>query len=145
MSLPDAWIEKIFAKLTLVYGHQFLSRWDGLPLDTVKADWAHELSRFQQNPDGIAFGLQNLPADRPPTVIEFRAICNRRPVEAPVMLSGPPADPERVKREVSRLALDDKRPDPKDWARRILACHKQGDKLSSISVRFAREALGVKS
>ena len=26
MSLPDAWVDRIFTKLSLVYGHQFLSR-----------------------------------------------------------------------------------------------------------------------
>lgn len=75
MSLPESWVDRIFDKLTLVYGHQFLSRWDGLPLESVKADWARELSRFQQNPGALAYGLENLPATKPPTVLEFRAIC----------------------------------------------------------------------
>jgi hypothetical protein len=76
MSLPDAWIEKIFDKLTLVYGHQFLSRWDGIELAEVKADWAHELRCFAQSPQVIAYGLENLPPTKPPTVLEFRAICS---------------------------------------------------------------------
>lgn len=29
MSLPAAWIDKIFTKLTLAYGRDFLGRWEG--------------------------------------------------------------------------------------------------------------------
>lgn len=75
MSLPEAWVDRIFDKLTLVYGHQFLARWDGMPIADVKANWAQELSRFQQNPSALAYALENLPASKPPTVLEFRAIC----------------------------------------------------------------------
>jgi hypothetical protein len=75
MSLPDAWIDRIFDKLNLTYGHQFLARWDGLPVEKIKADWAHELRFFAQNPKAISYGLENLPA-RPPTVLEFKAVCN---------------------------------------------------------------------
>lgn len=76
MSLPDAWVDRIFEKLTLVYGHQFLSRWDGIPIADVKANWAEELSRFQQNPSALAYALDNLPAGKAPTVLEFRVLCN---------------------------------------------------------------------
>lgn len=76
MSLPEAWVDRIFDKLTLVYGHQFLSRWDGIELTTVKADWGHELRGFAQNPGAISYGLEHLPPAKPPTVLEFRAICN---------------------------------------------------------------------
>jgi hypothetical protein len=74
MSLPDAWTDRIFDKLALVYGHQFLSRWDGMDLTRVKADWAHELRGLAQSAKAIAYGLEHLPA-KPPTVLEFRAIC----------------------------------------------------------------------
>lgn len=76
MSLPDAWVDRIFEKLTLVYGHQFLSRWDGMPIADVKASWAQELSRFQQNPGALAYAMENLPAHKAPSVLEFRALCN---------------------------------------------------------------------
>lgn len=75
MSLPDAWVDRIFDKLTLVYGHAFLSRWDGESIAKVKASWAEELSRFQQNPSALAYALENLPV-KPPSVLEFRALCN---------------------------------------------------------------------
>lgn len=78
MSLPQPWVEKIFQKLSLIYGRDFLGRWEGIPLDEVKADWAHELSGYQQSPDAISYALQNLPR-KPPTVLEFRAICEAAP------------------------------------------------------------------
>lgn len=76
MSLPDAWVDRIFDKLTVVYGHQFLSRWDGMELADVKADWAHELRGFAQNLGALKYGLEHLPVSKPPSVLEFRAICN---------------------------------------------------------------------
>lgn len=110
MSLPDAWVERIFHKLSLVYGHQFISRWDGMPLDDVKADWGHELRGFAQNPGAITYGLEHLPASKPPTVLEFRALCNLGPAtEASFPAIGysgggsPVVDPERVRREIAQL------------------------------------------
>jgi hypothetical protein len=78
MSLPLPWVEKIFQKLTLVYGRDFLGRWEGIPLEEVKADWAHELAGYRNSHDALAYALQNLPR-KPPTVLEFRAICEAAP------------------------------------------------------------------
>ena len=80
MSLSPAFVEAIFAKLTLVYGQQFLRRWQDLDLSAVKDDWAHELAGLEANPKRIAYALQNLPVDKPPTVLEFRAIAWKMPI-----------------------------------------------------------------
>lgn len=101
MSLPDAWVDRIFEKLALVYGHAFLSRWDGMPIADVKADWSRELSRFQQNHRAIAYALEHLPA-RPPTVLEFRALCNSPQAPAPEQPLALP--PIRSKWEEDHLA-----------------------------------------
>lgn len=84
MSLPENWTDKIFQKLALVYGRDFTGRYEGIPLEEVKADWAHELSGYQQSPHSIAYALQNLP-EKPPNVLQFRAICRSAP-PAPVPL-----------------------------------------------------------
>lgn len=109
MSLPAPWIERIFDKLTLVYGHQFLSRWDGINLIEVKADWAHELRGFAQNPGAIAYGLEHLPAGKAPTVIEFRAVCNSPQApqpERPIAIPYAPAPVvDEGARTVERLKL----------------------------------------
>jgi hypothetical protein len=95
MSLPEAWVDRIFTKLSLVYGHQFLSRWDGLAIADVKADWGHELARFQQNPGAISYALEHLPAGKAPTVLEFRAICNSPQAPEPERVLALPAMLER--------------------------------------------------
>ena len=80
MSLPLPWVDRIFEKLTLVYGQAFLARWRDLDLDAVKADWAHELDGFERHPKAIAHALQALPPEKPPTVLQFRELARRAPL-----------------------------------------------------------------
>lgn len=90
MSLPDDWTDKIFQKLTLAYGRDFTGRYEGIPLEEVKADWAHELSGYLRSPHSLAYALQHLP-NKPPNVFEFRAICCNAPSEPMPALEGPVA------------------------------------------------------
>jgi hypothetical protein len=150
MSLPVEWVDKIFLKLTLLYGRDFVGRWEGLSIADVKTDWGHELSGFEDWPEAIAYALANLPAGKPPTVLEFRDMARKAPRKALVELPGPPADPARVAAELSKLAaLTARRPaltgDMKAWARRLMALHDAGEALKPIQLRFAREALGIRT
>lgn len=127
MSLPLAWVDRIFDKLTLTYGQQFLNRWRDLDMNAVKSDWMHELSGFEKAPHAIAHALSNLP-DAPPTVLQFRALARLAPAAELQALPEPKADPERLKAELAKLApLREKlaqavKPlDCKQWARDILA------------------------
>lgn len=144
MSLPEAWVEKVFTKLSLVYGHQFLSRWDGLDLAHVKADWAHELAAYQQAPQAIAFALENLP-QKPPTVLEFRALCQRAPSrnaqQQRIGHDATPADPERVREAVGYLRGRLRQRDPREWAHNLKARHDAGQKLSPYQIACYRDAL----
>jgi len=144
MSLPEAWVDRIFTKLLLVYGHQFLSRWDGLNLADVKADWGHELAAFQQHHATIAYALENLPP-KPPTVLEFREICRRGSFrtgqQAQIAHGITPADPERVRRDVAELRGKVRKVDPRQWARDLQAQHQAGANLTPLQVAFYREAL----
>lgn len=96
MSLPDPWVEKIFTKLSLVYGRAFLSQYEGMDLLAVKADWAHELAGFEKLPDALAYALKHLPIDRPPNVLQFRALCRKVPTPEFKALPVPKADREKV-------------------------------------------------
>ena len=100
-------IDIVFKKLALVYGRDFLGRWEGIDLTDVKGDWAHELVGYEGNPAAIKYALQNLP-NKAPTVLEFRAICQRAP-EAPIdgYLDAPKANPDIVRKalESARAAL----------------------------------------
>lgn len=144
MSLPMPWIDKIFLKLTLTFGRDFLGRWEGIPIEDVKADWAHELRGLQQNPHAIAYGLEHCLGGKAPTVQEFKAICARRPDSA-LALPAPPADPERVAAEMAKLAPA-RQPaliDHKAWAKRLKTRHEAGEKINMNQIRCYREALGL--
>lgn len=146
MSLPSTWTDKIFAKLSLAYGRDFIGRWEGIDLGDVKTDWSHELSGFDSHPEAIAYALANLPP-KPPTVIEFRAIARRAPLPEVPRLEAPKADPAKVAAEIAKQ-MDLKsafapKHDPRDWAKRIVARHEQGDRINPTTLKFARQALGM--
>lgn len=146
MSLPSAWTDKIFAKLSLAYGRDFIGRWEGIDLSDVKTDWSHELSGFDAHPEAIAYALANLP-QKPPTVIEFRAIARRAPLPDVPRLEAPKADPAKVAAEIAKQvdlkAAFAPKVDGREWARRIVDRAAAGDRIRPITLRFAREALGL--
>jgi len=86
-------IDVVFKKLALIYGRDFTSRWEGIDLDDVKSDWAHELSGFEKAPHAIKYALQNLPP-KAPTVLEFRSIAIRAPAPDAPRLELPKSNPE---------------------------------------------------
>ena len=139
-ALPVEWVHRIFAKLAVRYGQSFLRRWDGLDIKAVHADWAEQLARFQSQPDCIKYALDNLPADKPPTVSEFRAICNSAPepntprLEAPK--SAPPAEVVQAIKAIGNPT------DPKAWAHGLKAREMAGEKLLAVQRSFWRVALG---
>lgn len=160
MSLPLPWVDRIFEKLTLVYGQTFLARWRDVDLNAVKSDWAHELAGFAPR-DGeasagsagaaaIAYALANLDPATPPTVLQFRALARRAPAPELPRLPEPKADPDRVAAELAKLAhVKTGMPsaasmvDHKAWAKRILADVQAGVRRNPTSVRMTKDALGV--
>ena len=48
MPLPPAWLDRLFAKLTVAYGAEFLRKWEGVPIEDVKAEWADVLDGFEK-------------------------------------------------------------------------------------------------
>jgi len=143
-ALPIAWVEKLFRKLTLTYGRDFLARWEGLDECDVIADWAEELAGFVNHPEALAYALKHLPPGKPPTVIEFAAAANKCPPPVHVALPAPVADPVVVAEIVAKAkaAAKPQVSDPKAWARAIMTRHQAGDRLSPVSVQFAKRALG---
>lgn len=159
MSLPLAWVDRIFQKLTLFYGREFVARWDavGLSIADVKTDWAAELAGFVAHPEAIAYALENLP-DRPPTVGQFKAICRTAPLPEVKLLPAPKANPQRVATELAKLK-ELYRPDEAKkagpdlrWAHRIVRRvieYRQGltdEKPPGVyAQRYAYEVLGASS
>ena len=147
MSLPLKAVDRLFDRLTATYGREWVNRWDGLDQNAVKTMWAYELSAYANNLHAIAYALEHLP-ERSPNVIEFRNLCRAAPSQVQALPAPEPkADPARVAAEMAKLrvTMDQVKPgiqvDHKAWAKRILTRHEAGEKLSFISVQFAKEAL----
>lgn len=144
MTMPLAWIDRIFDKLTLTYGQQFLNRWRDIDMNSVKSDWMHELSGFEKFPESISFALQNLP-ESPPTVIQFKTLCRSAPRPDNAALPPPAkADPVIAKMVCEGLkAKPHETVDHKAWARKILKDKENGIIRTPTVVLFAKQALGL--
>lgn len=145
MSLPSGWVDRIFDKLSLTYGQTFLRRWQDIDMNAVKSDWSHELSGFDKHPKAIAWALQNLPPDHPPTVLEFRAIARKAPDEEAPRIEYSAAGKARVEAELAKLGHVKKTPvegkDYRAWARAIVARHEAGDNITRAQLAMAKDAL----
>lgn len=149
MSLTTKTIDRLFERLAATYGAAWTRQWADVPIADVKTAWAHELSGFKGRLDAVAWALENLP-ERCPNVIEFRNLCRSAPAPEAPRLPEPKADPERLKAELSKLgdlrakAVATSTVDHKAWAKRLIARHEAGEILNMTSLRFAREALGIR-
>lgn len=141
-SFPAGWVDRIFAKLSVTYGRDFVSRWEGIEVADIKEDWRHELSGFERFPKSIAHALENLP-DKPPTVLEFRTLCRRAPDDAIPRLEAPAANRELMQAELAKAREILARPkdDPRAWARRIVDRKARGERVDRLPLQWAIEAL----
>jgi hypothetical protein len=90
--LPNAWVEKIFARLQGIYGRDFTGQFstgmvNGIDagLENAKATWAEELGTFVKWPEAIAYALEHLP-ERVPNCIKFKELCRNAPRPEPMKL-----------------------------------------------------------
>lgn len=151
MSLPLPWIDRIFDKLTVVYGREFTSRYEKISIADVKTEWCECLGGFRGHSGAIAFALENLPEDRPPSMLQFRALCRNAPQYAALQLPPPKADPSIVAeqlRKMAETALQAPKTsvgtyDPKAWAKKLKERHESGEKLNLIQIEKYQKALGI--
>lgn len=147
MSLPALWVDRIFDKLTLTYGQAFLRRWQDIDMNAVKSDWGHELDGYERFPKAIAWALQNLPPEKPPTVLEFRNLARKAPEDEAPRIEVSSAGKARIAAELAKIApiiAAAKPVDSLDWARRLIDRHESGAFLSTRTcLAMARDALGV--
>jgi hypothetical protein len=148
MSLPLKAVDRLFERLGVTYGADWDRSLGSAPIADVKGVWAHELAGFADKLPLLAWALENLP-ERPPNVIQFRNLCRLAPAPSAPRLPEPKADPARVAAELAKLrpaisAAQEKAAafDHTGWAKRILARHDGGERLSPTTVLFARQALG---
>lgn len=150
MSLPESWIDRLFARFSAVYGAQRVGAM--FPTEThaeVRATWATQLGRFE--PDTLRAALQDTIDTGeawPPTLAEFVATCQRaaqaRRAHAPaVALPAPTADPAVVERAVADAMRSRPRQSDRAWAHRIIARVDAGESVPIACADMARRALRV--
>lgn len=144
--LPLDWVDRLFGRLAIRFGSQWLHKWEGLDMKAVKLDWADQLAGLQE-PDrqhALRYGIEHLPADHPPTAAQFRALCARAPeyVARPA-LPAPELEqsPEGVARMREKMAALAQPKDPRAWAHALKARHQSGDRLTPAQIDAYREAL----
>jgi uncharacterized protein (DUF2236 family) len=148
--LPPHWVDEIFRKLSLIYGRDFLSRWEGQDELDVKAHWSEELGGFREAGHCIKYALENMPDSKAPTVLEFRALCRKAPEAPKLALEAPQGNPG-----IARAALESVKPAIRkqadlQWAHDLKRREAgQNDhtpsrvRMSSFQRQAWREALGV--
>lgn len=145
MSLQIAAVDRMFERLAMTYGQQWIRHWDGVPIADVKTAWAHELSGYADHLKTIAWALENLP-ERCPNLIEFRNLCRQAPAAPVPALPLPSADPKRVARELEKLGtlrVQQTGPqNPKAWAHHILARKECGEKVNPTALAMSKRATG---
>lgn len=138
--LPRAWVEKLFARFLVRYGVAWTRMWEGIDPEAVMADWSEELGGLQDRPEALKYALDYLPVDKPPTVQQFKAICNRAPDAAPPpQLAPPPARAETVAR-VQDLVKDMRQASPMAWADRLRSREVALERLTPYQRRAWRDA-----
>lgn len=133
-SLPEQWVEQIFARLRATYGSAVDHQWAPSPgadatahALNLRAHWARELGAYANRGDAIAYALSHLP-ERPPNLVEFRNLCNRAPKPEQQALPQAKADPARRDAVLAGL----KRPSvrsPLQWAYDLKAREEAGERL----------------
>ena len=101
---PRELVEAIFARMVVRFGSIWVSRWAGVDMHAVKADWAKGLATTHRH--AIVYGIENMPTDTPPLLGQFKELCSRAPAQRPLEIEDdrPPADPARVARAPQRMA-----------------------------------------
>jgi hypothetical protein len=149
MSLSTEVMDRLFTRLSLIYGAAWDRSLGGAPIADIKTCWADELAGFDSK-DGlmaVSWALQNLP-DRCPNVLEFRALVRRAPGPVLVALQAPKADPVVVAAALERqlqvkAAMSSGLYNPKEWAKRLVARAEAGERVRPIALMFAKQALGT--
>ena len=101
--LESELISLLFARLATRYGSSWFSRFEGIPLDELRLDWARELVPCR--PHQIAFALEHLPPQFPPDAGQFLAIARQAPEpQVPLIVEDrPPPNVERAAAIKKRL------------------------------------------
>lgn len=142
-SLSEQWVARIFAVMRATYGIAFDRCWAPSPgvdpvihMGELRAYWARELAGA--TPHAIRYALENLP-EHPPNLVQFKALCSRRPEVGLPALPAPKADPERVRAVLGRMAVSGWVTNPRGWADRLKAKAERGESLTPFQRQILRD------
>lgn len=141
MSLPQNWVDRIFTKMAVRYGSAWIRQWEGVDPELVKADWAEQLSYYQQQPSALSYALDNLPVEKPPTVAQFRELCRRAPEPVRPQLPVNFAGKARIDAVMREMAQQQRGTAPLQWAYDLQEQEKAGKTLTQGQRDAWREAL----
>ena len=117
MPLNLRFVKEIHARLAIRYGSAWTSKWSGVAMDDLEADWSDQLDGMK--PEGIRKALASLPMDFPPTAPAFRVLGMIRDEAAPA-IALPPPDPAGLRRIASSLApIVNHQEPPSEWMARL--------------------------
>jgi hypothetical protein len=139
-------IDRLFERLSAVYGPAWERSLGATPVLEAKALWAHQLQAFADRIEAIVWALDELP-ESPPNVIQFRNLCRSAPAAATPRLPEPKADPARVAAELAKLGQLRTKPAStavqtmKAWAYHLEAKDQAGHKISSYARKAYQEVV----
>ena len=146
-------IRKLFLVLHGSYGNLFTAKFATGEKDANGKDkgiraammvWESTLSKYPG--EIIETAAKRLTAEcpeYPPNLPQFEAICKAvMPRKTYAEENGLPRLPPPAKQTVGELDYEIHK-DGRDWARRIMARHANGERLNLTTLRFAKEALGL--
>lgn len=133
-------IERLFTRMSATYGPEWTRQCGVTPMVDIKTVWGHELAGYLRHLDAIAHALDNLP-ERCPNVIQFKNLCRAAPARDVPRIDPPKADPVRIAEALSKLSEPQPKVDGREWARRILSRHAQGDRIMPYSLALAQSAM----
>lgn len=102
MSLSTKVIDRLFDRLALTYGSQWLSMWQGMAAGDIKSLWGAELAVYAGRLEAIGWALENLP-ERAPNLVQFKALCRSAPAPQAPALPLPEANPARMREALQGL------------------------------------------
>lgn len=147
MQSPASNIDTLFVTLAATYGAAWDRSLGTAPMLDVKTVWGNHLAGFTVA--DIRYALDHLSA-KCPNVFEFRDLCRAAPRKEELRIEAPKADPAVIAGELERQlgvrqAIASSLNDPKAWAKSLVCRADAGDPIRPISLKFARQALGLRA
>lgn len=156
-----AWIERIFAKLTSIYGDDFTRNWRGIDPEEIKAEWADTLGGFHAA--DIASALQACRSQpKAPNLPEFASLCRQNMNTRNTVTLAPLTPEERAAAakvaETVAKAMSAKEANTKgyyvngvlvtvfkQWAVNIVNREASGEQIPEVSKKAWRDVLNYES